>query len=570
MTVNMRNYHIDEKNKILNIDLQCESGKEHKAGKIRFSLVFEGSCGKRYFPVSAQYQQEIDDCRRYMASVRIELPYIFFEHFPLPEEKVTVSAVFCNEDMLWINTASMIELPGELFQPQERRRSAIREISDRILYIFCTILLPVWILDGVLAQKGLHRLHRAADGRQGKQAVFYHAHGLVKDWTGYGYSIREYKTNYFKKCYERARRNEPGTKGILFLSERRVDAGGNLDRIRQEVQKKGYVSREFLTETPIHKLSRKEIRRCAGLVAAAKLIILEDFVPQLHSLSLRRDTQLLQMWHACGAFKLFGLSELGIVDHLNQSTRNHRSYTAALASSDGVVPFYSEAFGVDDHIIKPIGVPRTDIFFDQKYASQVRERFFQKYPACQNKKIVLFAPTFRGSGNKTAYYPWEKFPAADIMDQLPQDTVMILKNHPFVKKTYEIPLEYQERIFDLSAEENINDLLFIASVLITDYSSVIFEASLLNLPIVFYTFDLQEYLDSRDIYFDFASFAPGKIVGDRQTLEKEIMEILQGEGEETKERSISREQFCRFFLGSLDGKSTERTMELVKQLLTTD
>ena len=52
--------------------------------------------------------------------------------------------------------------------------------------------------------------------------------------------------------------------------------------------------------------------------------------------------------------------------------------------------------------------------------------------------------------------------------------------------------------------------------------------------------------------------------------EKEIMEILQGEGEETKERSISREQFCRFFLGSLDGKSTERTMELVKQLLTTD
>lgn len=570
MTVKIRDYHIDVINRILNIDLQCDTEREMTAGKIRFSLVFEGSCGKRYFPVSACYQKESENCRKYTASVAVELPYIFFESFPLSGEKVRISVAICSENALWTYTEPVLELPGELFQQEKRHQSWIRQIGSRILYVFCTILLPIWILDGILAQKGLHRLHKAADGRQGKRALFYHAHGLVKDWTGYGYSIREYKTNYFKKCYEHACRKYPDTKGILFLSERRVESGGNLDRIRKEVQKQGYASREFLTETPVHKLTRKEIKHCAELAASAKLIILEDFVPHLHALTLRKDTQLLQMWHACGAFKLFGLSELGIVDHLEQSTRNHRSYTAALASSEGVVPFYSEAFGVDDQVIKPIGVPRTDVFFDPEYGRKIRERFLEKYPICRDKKIVLFAPTFRGSGNKTAYYPWERFQASEIMSHMPEDAVLILKNHPFVKKRYEIPLEYQDRILDLSTEENINDLLFIASVLITDYSSVIFEASLLELPILFYTFDLQGYLDSRDIYFDFASFAPGKIVEDQKTLENELRKALLGEVEENGKVSMTKEQFHRLFLGALDGKSTERTMELVKQLLTTD
>lgn len=569
MTVEIRRYHIDEENRMLNIDVRCDMTSKIKAAKVRISLLFEGSCGKRYFPVSAQFQKEVDGMRRYRADVQVELPYVFFEKFPESEEMVTVSAAFCTGADLWTYTETLFELPGILFQQESHEKSCLQKAGKMILYGICTIFLPVWLFDGVLAQKGVHRLHEAARGRQGKSAVFYHAHGLVKDWTGYGYSVREYKTGYFKKCYDRACRKYPETKGILLLSERRVESGGNLDRIRKEVQREGYASREFLTETPIHKLSRKEIKRCADLAASAKLIILEDFVPQLHALTLRKDTKLLQMWHACGAFKLFGLSELGIVDHLAQSTRNHRSYTAALASSDGVVPFYSEAFGVDEQVIKPIGVPRTDIFFDPEYARRIRESLLEKYPVCRGKKVVLFAPTFRGSGNKTAYYPWERFPAAEIMSHMPENSVLILKNHPFVKKRYEIPLEYQDRILDLSTKENINDLLFITSVLITDYSSVIFEASLLELPILFYTFDLQEYLDSRDIYFDFASFAPGKIIEDQETLENEIRKILLEKTEISEEVSMTMEQFRRLFLSALDGRSTERTMALVKQLLTT-
>lgn len=568
MEVMIRHYEINEQDGILNLEIQCLAPIENAVGKRRLSLVFEScSCGKRYFPVTVRYQKQMEGKRCYFVMLSIELSYIFFEKLPKADEKVQVYAVFCEPETLWNRTDTMIELSGILFQKEKTRKSVMRQAASVLLYGICTFLLPLWLIDGLLAQRGLHGLHPAAQGQTGLRAVFYHAHGLVKDWTGYGYSMREYKTQYFKKCYDRACRQVSKTSGILFLSERRVEKGGNLDRIRSEVERAGYSYEEFLTETPVHKLRKKEICRCAHMAASARLIILEDFVPQLHALDIRHDTEILQMWHACGAFKLFGLSELGIVDHLEQSTRNHRSYTAALASSRGVVPFYSEAFGIDERAVKAVGVPRTDIFFDRDYAGAARERLLNKYPVCRNKKVILFAPTFRGSGNKTAYYPWEKFPVEQIMDHMPEDVILILKNHPFIHRKCEIPSRYRERILDLSNEENINDLLFIATLLITDYSSVIFEAVLLELPILFYAFDLQEYLDQRDLYFDFASFAPGQIAGDIESLKHGITGLLGEEQNVKNEAGMTKEQFRSLFLDALDGHSTERTMRLVTKLL---
>lgn len=568
MNVQITKHHVDEENKILEIEIQCRTNRSHTAPKLRGSLVFDAGCGRRYFPVVAEYQQDNDRERQYCAALSVELSYVFFEQFPEPSERVKLSLAFCEPESLWRYEPVSFDLPGELFIRRERSQNILQKVGSVVLYGICTLLLPVWLLDGALAVKGLHPLHKAAAGRHGKSAVIYHAHGLVHDLTGYGYSVREYKTNYFKKCYEHACRRIPQTKGILFLSERRVENGGNLDRIRTCVQEKGLSYREFLTETPVHKLSKKQIRECAELVAEAKLIILEDFVPQLHALTMRPETQILQMWHACGAFKLFGLSELGVVDHLAQSTRNHRSYTAALASSSGVVPFYSEAFGIDEHCVRPVGVPRTDVFFDRAYAEQIREELFTRYPVCRDKKVILFAPTFRGSGNKTAYYPWEKFSVEALMRELPQDSVLILKNHPFVRDCCEIPEEYKDRVLDLSREENINDLLFITSVLITDYSSVIFEAVLLDIPILFYTFDLQEYLEKRDLYFDFAAFAPGQIISDMEALIKAAAKLLNDTTEEPSP-AMTKTQFQKLFLDALDGHSTERTMRLVEELLAT-
>ncbi len=556
--------HIDEEKQELHLKLEGQMQKAFLQDTFRILAIFQGGNQDRHYPVIATVTKREEAKSDFVAETIIELPYIFMDYENVQDEEISLRFAYCDLQEKWVEFPETISIPGKYFEKKQIEKGFWNRLISKTAYVFMTLLLPVWLLDGYFACKGKKELHSAAKGMQGKKAMIYHAHGIVHEKTGYGYSIREIKTNYFKKQYEKACKKISDTEGILFLSERRVEEGGNLDLIRNAFQKDAsYKVSEFLTTVPVHKQSWSQLKEAARLLAGAKVVVLEDFYPQLHALSIRKDTSIVQMWHACGAFKLFGLSELGLLEHLKQSTRNHRNYDIALTSSEEIVPFYSEAFGIPKSHVKPIGVPRTDIFFDSSYGGSIRKKLWEKYPVCQGKKVVLFAPTFRGSGNKTAYFPKDKFSVNQVMEGLPEDVVLIVKNHPFVKQTYEVAEEYRDRVMDLSEGENINDLLFISDLLITDYSSVIFEAALLEIPMLFYAFDLQQYLKDRNLYFDFASFVPGKVVW---KLEELIEEIKMGLSKQTMEIE-KYNAFREFFLSSLDGKSTERTVSLIQGLL---
>ena len=118
-----------------------------------------------------------------------------------------------------------------------------------------------------------------------------------------------------------------------------------------------------------------------------------------------------------------------------------------------------------------------------------------------------------------------------------------------------IPKKYKDRIIDLSEDSELNDLLFVTDVIITDYSSLVFEASLLYIPMVFYVFDLEKYINERDFYFDFKLYAPGKIV---YSLEQLISAIS------TNDFCTERiKPFADMFFDYRDGKSTERVVKLI-------
>ena len=105
----------------------------------------------------------------------------------------------------------------------------------------------------------------------------------------------------------------------------------------------------------------------------------------------------------------------------------------------------------------------------------------------------------------------------------------------------------------------MNDLLFVSSVLITDYSSVVYEASILNLPMLFYAFDLESYCKERDFYCDYASFVPGRIV---RTME-ELTHALQTE-------DYQQEKVVPFYTRNFDdtaGKATQNVVHFAKELL---
>lgn len=568
---------------------QCEADADHRildlavegilpcqvqGQRFRIAAVFSDGQVDRYFPMIAHVTMRSEEGTSFHTAAKIRLDTVFFEYHPGdPDDIILLQFCTCMPGYEWFTFKTDISLRAALFQSDSGSKTGIRYLlcqSFRIIkYLICTMLLPIWLLSGYLAWKGHGALHPAARGRQGKKAVFYHAHGMVMGWTGYGYSIREIKTNYFRRKYQKYCRRNLETEGVLFLSEREVEPGGNLDLVRNALRERKEQGasfamgtlREFLVRRPVQKLSWKELRCLAEKAAVSRLIILEDFYPQLHALSIRPETKIMQLWHACGAFKLFGLSDLGISEHLEQDTRNHRNYDVAVASGEGIVPFYSEAFGVPSSHIAPIGVPRTDFFFREEAVNQKKQELYQRYPLLQGKRVLLFAPTFRGSGNQTAYYPSERFPVGEILETLPDDVVLVIKNHPFVHSRLEMAAVKQNRVLDLTGKENINDLLLITDVLVTDYSSVIYEAAILQIPMLFYVFDLEEYVKSRDLYFDFASFVPGRIIRNVPDLAQAVLETL-----ELPESYSQEASFRDFFLGAVDGHSTERVVMLAEQL----
>ena len=184
-------------------------------------------------------------------------------------------------------------------------------------------------------------------------------------------------------------------------------------------------------------------------------------------------------------FKTFGFTRLSKPKGSPQPTRNHRSYDFVTVSSTYCKKCHSEGFGIATDNVVATGIPRTDVFFDENYKAAARKKFYDAHPTFKGKKIILFAPTFRGMVKETAFYPTEMFDINEVCSKIPEDYAIIIKHHPFVNDVQPIPDRYADRVIDLSADNELNDLLFVTDVIITDYSSLVFEASLIDIPMIF-------------------------------------------------------------------------------------
>lgn len=537
------------------------SGEVDQLTKVRLTAIFSDGEMNRRIPIPTELLKEEKECY-FSGNGEISLKDVFLYGTKAEEVTVTIEAEYLGERVRFDEKAFVLD--GRLFYKQPRKYGFGYSFYKAVLAIGSVCWLPVMLIDGYVAGKGYKELELNGKRASGKKAIIFHANNKIKAFTGFSFSVREHKTNYFEKCYRKYAKKPCKKNQILFLSERRVEPNGNLDLIRADLKSRGkFEIVECLTEKTIDKMSRKEIRQTAKQAAVSKLIILEDFYPQLHALDLRKETKVVQLWHACGAFKTFGFSRLGKPGGPAQDSRNHRSYDYSFVSGNAMEDIYSEAFAIPTKNVKALGVPRTDIFFDKGYQADVKQKLYEKYPQLKDKKVVLFAPTFRGDGNKDAHYPKERFSVDAFMENVPDDYLLIVKHHPFVKQPFSFSEKYSDRVLDFSQGEQINDLLFLTDVLVTDYSSSIFEAALLDIPMVFYVFDKQIYMQERDIYSDFESFVPGEMVMEEQELSGAVVRAANGTGE-SPERM---EQFKSYFLDALDGNSTKRIGEFLAGIM---
>jgi len=347
---------------------------------------------------------------------------------------------------------------------------------------------------------------------------------------------------------------------ILFSSDSRTELDGNLKMVHDRMVERGIdQDHELLVLFKESVSTRRAIGdrfRLPWLLARVDVIVIDDYQPIIYSVH-DPNVRIVQLWHAVGAFKTVGYSRVGKPGGPSPYGRAHKNYTFATVSSTADVPTYAEAFGIPESHVIPTGVPRVDRFFDPAHLEAAREAALDAFPAARGRFTILFAPTFRGNGLRSATYDLGQIDYAALHALcVEKDAVCIIRMHPFVRDPLGIPDHLTDRLLDGSAAPiDVNDLLFAVDLLVTDYSSIVYEYSILGRPALFYAYDLEEYVASRDFYVPYESFVPGRIV---RTFDELLDAIRRDEYEIEKVAPFASRHFDH-----LDGGSTDRVIDLI-------
>ncbi len=343
--------------------------------------------------------------------------------------------------------------------------------------------------------------------------------------------------------------------------------------IREGMENPGNVMKNCLNAIPV--------------LAKAEFIFVNESSYFLSSLPIRKETTVIQTWHACGAFKKFGYSVVGKGFGTTREDLErypvHKNFSYVTVSASEVVWAYAEAFHMEDHPerILPIGVSRTDIFFNKKYREKAcgktawvlkrlaphlfetgRKNLSQteeeaSLTVVQGKKIILYAPTFRGSvGNASSP---DKLDIPLLREQLGKDYILLINHHPFVKPKArpKIPPSCKDFAFDMTDSLSIEELLTAADICITDYSSLVFEYSLFERPLIFFAYDMEEYLGERGFYYPISEMMPGPVCSNTQA----VANVLRTANEDFDLARVR--EFKYRFMGACDGHATSRVLQLM-------
>lgn len=392
---------------------------------------------------------------------------------------------------------------------------------------------------------------------------FIHSH--IRQWIIKFYRFYTLKIMY-PSLYKKEAKKPVDEKKVIFIEVRMTKLADSFELIYKKIkeEKEYTLHSHFLCMGFVKKL--EYVRLCRAMVkdiADAKYIFIDDANDVLSNLPLRKETVLTQLWHACGAFKKFGLSVADLKFGENRKTLQkypyHGNYTHMTVSAPDVVWAYEEAMGLTQKkgIVKPVGVSRTDVFYDEKVLARAKKRLLDVFPEAEQKKVILYAPTFRGhvaSATAPDEFHFEKLKTA-----LGDEYVFVVKHHPFVKQPPIIPNSCADFAKDLTKEMSIEDLLCVSDVCISDYSSLVFEFSLFEKPMIFFAPDLDDYFDWRGFYFGYDEFVPGPICKS----EDEVLEQLIHLGEYFDKKKV--QEFRKKYMSACDGHATERILELVFQ-----
>ncbi|PEJ50225.1 CDP-glycerol--glycerophosphate glycerophosphotransferase [Bacillus wiedmannii] len=258
-------------------------------------------------------------------------------------------------------------------------------------------------------------------------------------------------------------------------------------------------------------------------LTTSKHVIIDNYFGFLSAIKFRKGTECIQLWHAAGAIKKFGLLATIFKKRNKRAQKRfvkvYNNFHKIVVGSDALATVYADAFNLSQDQMLSTGIPRTDLFFNKMKKKQITNNFLNENQFLRDKKIILYAPTFRDG--EIEHFNLN-LNLEEIYKELHQEYIFLIKLHPAVRNKINYLKQYSDFIFDYSLYPNVNELLLITDILITDYSSIPFEFCLLNKPMIFYPYDLEHYKKQRGFIEDYHATVPGPVVYST----KELIEVI--------------------------------------------
>lgn len=287
-------------------------------------------------------------------------------------------------------------------------------------------------------------------------------------------------------------------------------------------------------------------------IARTKVVVLDSYCLPISLLNHKKSLKVIQMWHAIGLMKKAGYASLDTEEgrdlKVAQVFKMHHNYDYAFASSKNCVNAMCEVFHIDKEKITIQLLPRVDLLKDVEVQEKTSKKIFEEYKILKKKKNILYIPTFR----KNEELMEEKInQLISTVDYSKYN--LIVKLHP--NSNIKIDSEKVLTCHEFSSME----MLFVADYVISDYSSIIYEAMILKKPLYFYAFDFNQYEVNRGLFIDYKKEMPGIITDNAKILCTEI--------EKNNYDYSKQNKFCKKYLDLSKKDNTLAIIDLIKNNL---
>lgn len=276
-----------------------------------------------------------------------------------------------------------------------------------------------------------------------------------------------------------------------------------------------------------------------------------------------KNTIYLQTWHGTPLKKM--LHDIDKVqgrtdDYIERVSQAIENWDYLISPSKYATEAFKSAFKYKGEILE-IGYPRNDLFYKENI-KELQSNIKTRLNIPKDKKVILYAPTFRDNQTKGINkFSFEiQMDLKQMKEKLGEEYIILLRMHVVISNKLKLDEDISDFAFNVSGYSDIQELLLISDILITDYSSVMFDFANTKRPMLFFTYDLETYRDEvRGFYLDFENIAPGPFVRTTQEIIDSILNIDKINEKYKNKYNQFYDQFCYLE----DGFASKRVVDKI-------